>query len=112
MPVNVTDSPVIWRCEECISEDGPTNCSYAIYKKKGKERTNYMVRKMVCEDNKKNWEDIYSHTHNDTTNGNETGLIGNIPENIRMFILLTAKCRVVGVHPDGHCLRRALGKKS
>ncbi len=43
-------------------------------------------------------------------NGNETGLIGNIPEHIQIFVMRTAKCRVVGVHPDGHCLRRALGK--
>jgi hypothetical protein len=69
-----------------------------------------MIKKEICEDNKKNWEDVYSNSYNDTVNGNETGLIGNIPEHIQIFVMRTAKCRVVGVHPDGHCLRRALGK--
>ena len=110
MPDNVREQNVIWRCEECISEDGPTKCSYAIYSKKAEEQTSYIIKKKICEENQTNWEDVYSHSRNDTINGNETGLIGNIPEHIQMFILQTAKCRVVGVHPDGHCLRRALGK--
>ena len=69
-----------------------------------------MVKKMIYDNGRKNWEDVYSQSHNDTVNDSETGLIENIPKNIQIFILQTAKCRVVGVHPDGHCLRRALGK--
>ena len=73
MPDNVREQNVIWRCEECIREDGPTKCSYAIYNKKAEERTSYIVKKKICENNKTNWEDVYSHSRNDTINGNETG---------------------------------------
>jgi hypothetical protein len=29
MPTNVRDAKVIWRCEECVRNKGPTDCSFA-----------------------------------------------------------------------------------
>jgi len=31
MPSNVQEIRVIWRCQECIQESGPTRCSFARY---------------------------------------------------------------------------------
>jgi hypothetical protein len=53
---------------------------------------------------------VYSESHNDTKTRWTVGTIRNTPEQIQIFILKVIKGKVVGVHPDGHCLRRSIGK--
>jgi len=45
MPINVQEHNVIWRCDECIEEDGPTKCSFAIYAVKTEGTRQRMVKK-------------------------------------------------------------------
>lgn len=109
MPINVQEHNVIWRCDECIEEDGPTKCSFAIYAVKTEGTRQRMVKKKLSHCANK-YDDVYSESHNDTERGRTVGTIRNTPEQIQVFILNVIKCKVVSVHPDGHCLRRSIGK--
>ena len=48
--------------------------------------------------------------YNDKKGGRTTGRVVDIPNNITQFIERELKGRIVTTHPDGHCVRRAIGK--
>ena len=97
MPINFADRRVVWRCTACEEEDGKTQCPYSKFKATYK-------RKIVNDKNKQ--DKIY----NDKRKGKTTGGVEDVPEYVTKFIESDLRGRIVTTHPDGHCVRRAIGK--
>ena len=109
MPSNVLNLRVIWRCQECIQESGPTKCSFAVYPKK---LTGPVIRPRSTQSKQRhetqmNLRNLGSH---DTNEGEITGQIKNISVAMEHTIEHVIKKQVISVLPDGFCLFRALGK--
>ena len=109
MPSNVQETRVIWRCQECIQELGPTKCSYAIYSKK---RTGLDIRSKVTQSKQRHETQTYLRNlgSHDTNEGKTTGLIQDISVEMEHTIEHVIKRQVTSVLPGGYCLFRALGK--
>ena len=95
--MNYADKRVIWRCSNCEEEDGKTQCMYAKYKP---------TKKRGEMEELTGTEKIY----NDKKGGRTTGRVVDIPNNVTQFIENELKGRIVTTHPDGLCVRRAIGK--
>ena len=109
MPSNVLNSKVIWRCQECIQESGPTKCSFAIYTKK---QTRPVIRPRNTQSKQRHETQIHLRNldSHDTNEGEITGQIKNISVAMEHTIEHVIKKQVISVLPDGFCLFRALGK--
>ena len=102
MPNNVQETRVIWRCQECIKEKGPTRCSFATYP----------IRKQIVKPHIKCTTHINSYnldTH-DTSGMQIIGLIQDISPFMEHTIENVIKKQITSAIPDGYCLFRALGK--
>jgi hypothetical protein len=86
----------VWRCTACEEEDGKTQYSYAKYKVTYK-------RKIISNNNKR--DKIY----NDKKKDKITGRVEEVPVYVTRFIENDLRGRIVTTHPDGHCVRRAIG---
>ena len=109
MPNNVQEPRVIWRCQECIRETGPTQCSFAVYTTKQIEED---IKSKIRKSKQRHTTQIDLRilgTH-DTSEGHITGLIQEISTNMELTIEHVIKRQITSVHPDGFCLFRALGK--
>ena len=102
MPLNVTARKVIWRCSECISDMGPTNCSFSVFRERTIKRRRHTGTL--------HGPDTHIQAH-DTRPGTNTptGEVIDVTINIECFIS-SIYGRIVYTHPDGHCLRRAMAK--
>jgi hypothetical protein len=77
MPSNVQETRVIWRCQECIKEPGPTRCSFAIYSMK---QTGPNIRSKITQSKQRHetQTDLRNLGSHDTSEGKVTGLIQDI----------------------------------
>ena len=100
---------VIWRCQECIQESGPTRCSFARYQV---NRIGTDVKSKITQSlqRQKARFDLSSLRSHDTKDGYVTGLIHDMTVHMEHTIEHVIKRQIVSVHPDGYCLFRALGK--
>ncbi|HIB76237.1 MAG TPA: hypothetical protein EYO58_01200, partial [Flavobacteriales bacterium] len=109
------DKEVIWRCEGCVQEDGPTGCSYAKFddNREKQHRQNNMARKQHTTITRKSVMDqqgsIQMHDTCSRT-GQPIGKVLHVPQQVEEFINTILQGEIVYSHPDGHCLRRSIAK--
>ena len=58
MQINVQEREVIWRCDEFITGDGPTNCSFAVYETKTQGTRQQKVRKQITKGFVTKYDDV------------------------------------------------------
>ena len=87
----------VWRRTAFEEEDGKIQCPYA---------KNKVTHKRNIISNNKEQDKIYNDKKKDKT----TGRVEEVPEYVIRFIEKDLRGRIVTTHPDGHCVRRAIGK--